>query len=76
MIEGFIFDLDGVITDTAELHFQAWKTLSEEIGWDFDRAVNEKLRGVSRMDSIKIIMNHNNASIAEDKLVNFSHEKK
>lgn len=75
MIKGFIFDLDGVITDTAELHFQAWKTLSEEIGWDFDRSVNENLRGVSRMDSIKIIMNHNNASIKEDSLINLATKK-
>ncbi|MDT0608572.1 beta-phosphoglucomutase [Croceitalea rosinachiae] len=68
MIKGFIFDLDGVITDTAELHYLAWKKLAEEMDWTFDREVNEKLRGVSRMDSINIIKNHNNASVAEDKL--------
>ncbi|MEO0570518.1 MAG: beta-phosphoglucomutase [Bacteroidota bacterium] len=68
MIKGFIFDLDGVITDTAELHFQAWKTLANDMGWQFDREVNEKLRGVSRMDSIHIIRNHNNVEISEEKL--------
>lgn len=69
MIKGFIFDLDGVITDTAELHFQAWKKLADDMGWEFDREVNEKLRGVSRMDSIHIIREHNNAEVAEEKLV-------
>ncbi|MEX0360419.1 MAG: HAD hydrolase-like protein, partial [Allomuricauda sp.] len=44
MIKGFIFDLDGVITDTAELHYKAWKNLADEMGWDFDYEVNDKLR--------------------------------
>ena len=69
MIKGFIFDLDGVITDTAELHYLAWKKLSDDMGWAFDREVNEKLRGVSRMDSIHIIKDHNNAQVSETKLV-------
>ena len=41
MIKGFIFDLDGVITDTAELHYDAWKKLSDEMNWEFDRELNE-----------------------------------
>ena len=68
MIKGFIFDLDGVITDTAELHYLAWKKLSDEMGWRFDREVNEQLRGVSRMDSINIIKDHNNVQVSEEKL--------
>lgn len=68
MIKGFIFDLDGVITDTAELHYQAWKKLADDMDWHFDREVNEKLRGVSRMDSINIIKDHNNATVEESKL--------
>ncbi len=69
MIKGFIFDLDGVITDTAELHYLAWKKLSDDMGWKFDREVNEQLRGVSRMDSINIIKDHNKAEVSEDQLV-------
>lgn len=69
MIKGFIFDLDGVVTDTAELHFQAWKKLADDMGWQFDREVNEKLRGVSRMDSINIIKDHNQAEVNDEKLV-------
>ncbi len=75
MIKGFIFDLDGVITDTAELHYLAWKKLSNDMGWAFDREVNEKLRGVSRMDSIHIIKDHNNAQVSESKLVELATRK-
>ncbi|MEM1339464.1 MAG: beta-phosphoglucomutase [Bacteroidota bacterium] len=75
MIKGFIFDLDGVITDTAEQHFQAWKRLADEMGWDFDREVNEKLRGVSRMDSINIIKEHNKAEVNADKLLELATKK-
>ncbi len=59
MIKAFIFDLDGVITDTAEYHFIAWKKLADKQGWKFDRQMNEELRGISRLDSIKVILHHN-----------------
>ncbi|MCL6266483.1 beta-phosphoglucomutase [Flagellimonas myxillae] len=75
MIKGFIFDLDGVITDTAELHYEAWKSLADEMGWDFDQVVNDKLRGISRMDSIKVILDHNNTSLDEDTLVKLATKK-
>lgn len=60
MLKGFIFDLDGVITDTAEYHYLAWKKLADDNGWNFDRELNEKLRGVSRLDSLQIILDYNN----------------
>jgi beta-phosphoglucomutase len=63
MIKAFLFDLDGVITDTAEYHYLAWKKLASQQGWAFDRELNEQLRGVSRMDSLDIIIGHNQASI-------------
>tara|TARA_B100000378_G_scaffold173698_2_gene140065 strand:- start:728 stop:1387 length:660 start_codon:yes stop_codon:yes gene_type:complete len=75
MIKGFIFDLDGVITDTAELHYDAWKKLADEMGWEFDRDVNEKLRGISRMDSIKAIMDHNGVSLDENTIVELATKK-
>lgn len=56
MIRAVIFDLDGVLTDTAELHYQAWKRLADEENWYFDRVINEKLRGVSRRRSLEIIL--------------------
>lgn len=55
-IKGFIFDLDGVITDTAEYHYKSWKKLAEEESLFFNRKINEKLRGVSRMHSLEIIL--------------------
>lgn len=51
-IRGFVFDLDGVITDTAEYHYQAWQKLADEEGLPFDRQQNEALRGLSRRDSL------------------------
>jgi beta-phosphoglucomutase len=55
-IEAFIFDLDGVITDTAEYHFEAWKKLAQLIGIKIDRTFNEQLKGVSRMESLERIL--------------------
>src|SRR4051812_19862940 len=56
-IRGFIFDLDGVLTDTAEYHFRAWKRLADEEGIPFDRKQNEVLRGVSRRRSLELLLN-------------------
>ena len=51
-----IFDLDGVLVDTAEFHFLAWKAIADEIGVPFERRKNERLRGVPRMESLEIIV--------------------
>lgn len=56
-IQGVIFDLDGVLTDTSEFHYQAWQRLADEEGLAFDREANEALRGVSRQDSLKRLLN-------------------
>ncbi|GFH39769.1 beta-phosphoglucomutase [Lactococcus insecticola] len=56
MFKAVLFDLDGVITDTAEYHFLAWQKLANEIGITIDRAFNEKLKGVSREDSLSRIL--------------------
>ncbi|MEH2179206.1 beta-phosphoglucomutase [Nostoc sp.] len=55
-IQGFIFDLDGVLTDTAELHYLAWQKLADEEGIPFNREANEALRGVSRRASLMLIL--------------------
>ncbi|MDB5262041.1 MAG: beta-phosphoglucomutase [Adhaeribacter sp.] len=55
-IEACIFDLDGVIVDTAVYHFKAWKNLADELGIDFTEEHNERLKGVSRMRSLEIIL--------------------
>ena len=56
MIKGVIFDLDGVIVSTDELHYQGWKHMADGEGIYFDREINERLRGVSRMESLEIIL--------------------
>lgn len=56
MIEAFIFDLDGVITDTAYFHYLAWKELGEKVGIDIDEEFNESLKGISRMESLERIL--------------------
>jgi beta-phosphoglucomutase len=55
-IQGFIFDLDGVLTDTAEFHYRSWQHLADEVGLPFDRQANEALRGVSRRESLMHIV--------------------
>jgi len=55
-IDACIFDLDGVIVDTAHYHFLAWRRLANELGFDFDEAKNEQLKGVGRMESLDIIL--------------------
>lgn len=55
-IKGAIFDLDGVIVDTAKYHFLAWRDLAKELGFDFTEENNEALKGVSRMRSLEILL--------------------
>ena len=64
-IRGVIFDLDGVLTDTAEYHYQGWKRLADEIGVPFDREANEALRGVSRRESLMLLLNGHPATEQE-----------
>ena len=56
-LKAVIFDLDGVITDTSEYHYRAWKRLADEEGIPFNRNDNDKLRGVSRGECLKILLN-------------------
>ena len=56
MIKAIIFDLDGVIVDTAHYHYLAWKRLAIELGFDLTLDQNELLKGVSRMRSLEIIL--------------------
>lgn len=55
-LRAVIFDLDGVLTDTAEFHYRAWQELADAEGLPFDRAANDALRGVSRADSLRLLL--------------------
>jgi beta-phosphoglucomutase len=64
-IQAVVFDLDGVIVSTDEFHFQAWKKLADEEGIPFTRHDNERLRGVSRMESLEIILEKSKRTYSE-----------
>jgi beta-phosphoglucomutase len=66
IFDAFIFDLDGVITDTAEYHYRSWKRLADEAGIPFSREDNEQLRGVSRRQSLQILLK--GRSLTEDEM--------
>lgn len=66
MIKAVIFDLDGVLVSTDELHYLAWKALAEREGIYFDREINNRLRGVSRMESLEIILERAPREYSED----------
>jgi beta-phosphoglucomutase len=69
MIKGFIFDLDGVIVDTAKYHYLAWKQLAHNLGVNFTEEENENLKGVSRMKSLEYILELGNIDLKhEEKL--------
>lgn len=55
-MKAIIFDLDGVVVDTAKYHYLAWKKLAEELGFEFEEGHNERLKGVSRMQSLEIVL--------------------
>jgi beta-phosphoglucomutase len=67
-IRAFILDLDGVLTDTAEYHFQAWKRIAEEESVPFTREDNEQLRGVSRRRSLEILLGDHGARYTESQM--------
>jgi len=73
LIKGWIFDLDGVITDTAKNHYQAWRKLADEENLVFNEDINEKLRGVSRRASLEIILNGKKYS--EEKILQMMERK-
>lgn len=60
-----LFDLDGVLVRSDRLHFLAWKRVADARGWAFDEEVNNLLRGVPRMESLKIILRHNGVSLSD-----------
>jgi beta-phosphoglucomutase len=65
-IKACIFDLDGVIVDTAIYHYKAWKRLANEMGFDFTEQQNEQLKGVSRMASLDLVLGWGNITDATD----------
>ncbi|RKX47642.1 MAG: beta-phosphoglucomutase, partial [Verrucomicrobia bacterium] len=59
-IRSVLFDLDGVVVFTDKYHYLGWKKLADEKGWDFDEEVNHGCRGVPRLASLQVLLDHNN----------------
>lgn len=74
-ISGIIFDLDGVLCSTDRFHYIAWKKLADRIGLRFDEEMNALLRGVSRMDSLDIILRENGVSYTAAEKESLAEEK-
>lgn len=75
MKKGFIFDLDGVIVDTAKYHFLAWKKLANGLGIDFTEEENEQLKGVSRVRSLQKILTWGNKSLSSEEFTDLMAKK-
>ena len=67
-IRAVLFDLDGVVVFTDKYHYLGWKKLADEQGWDFNEEVNHGCRGVPRLASLQVILDHNQGDLpAEEK---------
>lgn len=76
MIKGIIFDLDGVLVSTDELHFVAWKRIAEKIGvTDYSEEDNKRQKGVSRMESLEVILEKADKAYTEEEKLAFAEEK-
>jgi len=74
-IKACIFDLDGVIVDTAKYHFIAWRELAAELGFEFTEAHNERLKGVSRMTSLEILLEVGGITLDEEQKLKLAAQK-
>ncbi len=73
--KAFIFDLDGVIVDTAKFHYLAWKELANELGFEFTEEQNEDLKGVSRVASLEILLNIGKVQLSNERKEELLKEK-
>ena len=70
-----IFDLDGVIVDTATYHYKAWKRLANSLGFDFTHEQNEQLKGISRMDSLDLVLGWGNTQKSDSEKLQLAQQK-
>ena len=73
--KGVIFDLDGVLCFTDDYHDQAWKSLADDLNIYFDREINNRLRGVSRMASLDIVLEKSNKSYTKEEKIALATKK-
>jgi beta-phosphoglucomutase len=75
ILKACIFDLDGVLVDTARFHYLAWRTLAKGFGFEFTESDNERLKGVSRMDSLEILLEIGQINLSEPDKMKYADEK-
>ena len=73
--KGVIFDLDGVLCFTDDYHYQAWKSLADDLNIYFDREINNRLRGVSRMASLDIVLEKSNKQYSDEEKIALATKK-
>ena len=74
-LKGYIFDLDGVLVFTDRFHYQAWKQIADELGIKFDEKINNRLRGVSRRESLDIVLENYDVALSETEKDRLASEK-
>lgn len=74
-IYAIIFDLDGVICSTDRYHYLAWKALADRLGIPFDEQVNQRLRGVSRMESLEIVLGERGSDYSDEEKLALAEQK-
>lgn len=75
MIKAVIFDLDGVLVYTDKFHYYAWKALADKLGIYFDESINNRCRGVSRMESLDIVLERSSKTYTTEEKIAFATEK-
>lgn len=74
-INAFLFDLDGVIVDTAIYHYQAWRRMANTLGFDISEHFNETLKGISRMESLDLILAQGNVTLPDERKAELATQK-
>lgn len=74
-IEAVIFDLDGVICHTDQYHYQAWKTIADRLSIPFDERINARMRGVSRLESLEILLEQSGKNFSQEEKERLAEEK-
>lgn len=73
--QAYLFDLDGVIVDTARFHYLAWKRLANQLGFEFTEKQNEALKGISRMDSLEIVLKAGQLTLSPEEKLKYASGK-
>ncbi|MBK1880429.1 beta-phosphoglucomutase [Pelagicoccus mobilis] len=74
-VKGVLFDLDGVVVFTDKYHYLGWKKVADDNGWNFDEEVNHGCRGVPRLASLQVILDHNKVELSQEEKERFADKK-